>query len=159
MPARCCYTVMHHGVAGGALSPVELDLYKLRYDEQSTPNPLYCPIATCSTFIPPRLIDSGKTTVECTICTTCICIKCRGTVNDEHACGSEDTAITKIKALNYKTCPKCGTGVMKMYGKDPSKYTSLLSSLRCFSFPFQRDMSRKATAESSKQRWTLDHRF
>ena len=116
MPARCCNIVMHHGVAGGALLPVEYELYRLRYDERTTANPLYCPVLTCSTFIPPRLIDLSKDTVNCTVCTTYICTKCKQVANAEHACSKEDTSIAKIKALNYKTCPKCGTGVMKMYG-------------------------------------------
>jgi hypothetical protein len=57
MPARCCGIVMHHGVAGGILSDADYEAYKLRYDERTTSNPLYCPVSTCSTFIQPRLIN------------------------------------------------------------------------------------------------------
>lgn len=107
--------VMHHGVAGGTLSPVEYDLYKLRYDERTTPNPLYCPVPTCSTFIPPRLLDPSKTSIDCTICTTRICTTCKQIAEPDHRCEDNET-IAKIKALNYKSCPKCGTGIQKMYG-------------------------------------------
>jgi hypothetical protein len=115
MPARCCNMVMHHGVAGAILSTVELESYKLRYDEHTTANPLYCPVPTCSTFIPPRLIDSTQSTVNCTVCTTRICTKCKQLAATDHAC-EEEAAVVQIKAFNYKICPKCGTGVMKMYG-------------------------------------------
>jgi hypothetical protein len=115
MPARCCNIVMHHGVAGGTLSPVEFELYKLRYDERTTPNPLYCPVPTCSTFIPPRLLDSAKATVDCTICATRICTKCKQAADADHKC-EENATTAKIRAFNYKTCPKCGTGIQKMYG-------------------------------------------
>lgn len=115
MPARCCNLVLHHGVAGGTLSAVEFDLYKLRYDERTTVKPLYCPVPTCSTFIPPRLTDSSQGTVNCTLCATRICTKCKQLAATDHVC-EEEAATTKIMALNYKTCPKCGTGIMKMYG-------------------------------------------
>lgn len=115
MPARCCSIVMHHGVAGGTLSPGEYEQYKLRYDEQTTANPLYCPVPTCSTFIPPRLIDSTLGTVNCTLCTARICTKCKQLAGTDHIC-EEEAAAVQIKAFNYKICPKCGTAVMKMYG-------------------------------------------
>lgn len=115
MPARCCNVVMHHGVAGGILSTVDFEAYKLKYDEHTTANPLYCPVPTCSTFIPPRLIDSTQSTVDCTVCTTRICTKCKQLSAPGHIC-EEETAVIQIKAFNYKICPKCGTGVMKMYG-------------------------------------------
>jgi hypothetical protein len=115
MPARCCNNVMHHGVAGGTLSTGEYEQYKLRYDEQTTANPLYCPIPTCSTFIPPRLIDSTQGTVNCTLCTARICTKCKQLAATDHIC-EEEAATVQIKALKYKICPKCGTAVMKMYG-------------------------------------------
>ena len=115
MPARCCNTLMHHGVAGGILSTAEYEAYKLRYHERTTTNPLYCPVPICSTFIPPHLVEPGQETVNCTICTTRICTKCKQIADTDHVC-KEDPAAAQIKALKYKTCPKCNTGLTKMWG-------------------------------------------
>ena len=80
MPARCCGIVMHHGVAGGILLDADYEAYKLRYDERTTSNPLYCPVSTCSTFIPPRLMNYNtgpmQGTISCIKCFTPICMEC-----------------------------------------------------------------------------------
>ena len=51
MPPRCCY-VIQLSSALPYLTNEEIDLFKLKYEEWSTPNRVYCPVKTCSTFIP-----------------------------------------------------------------------------------------------------------
>ncbi|KAL5345981.1 hypothetical protein ACLOAV_009011 [Pseudogymnoascus australis] len=36
-----------------------IDLYKSKFEEWRTPDRFYCPVPTCSTFIPPRLMKEG----------------------------------------------------------------------------------------------------
>ncbi|KAI9846064.1 MAG: hypothetical protein M1837_004320 [Sclerophora amabilis] len=57
MPPRCC-AVIPLNLALPYLAPEEVTLYKLKYEEWSTPNRFYCPIPTCSTFIPARLLPT-----------------------------------------------------------------------------------------------------
>ena len=115
MPAWCCAAVMHFEVAKGVLPTAVLEDYKLKYDERvNTVDPLYCPIPACSTFIPARTFNGDKV-VACPICSTAICTECKRRVESEHVCVKEDTRYI-IETFQYKLCPKCGTGVMKMYG-------------------------------------------
>ncbi|KAI9695353.1 MAG: hypothetical protein M1836_006473 [Candelina mexicana] len=55
MPPKCC-RVIHLSVVFPHLSNQETALYRMKYEEWSTPNPLYCPVPSCSAFIPPRLL-------------------------------------------------------------------------------------------------------
>lgn len=113
MPARCCQNVIHHAVAKGVLDENKYATYKLRYEEFCTPKPFYCPIPTCSTFIPPRQLKSADhhKRLACPTCATRLCTKCRQTADPGHQCSSkEDAVLSKIRALKYKSCPKCGTG-------------------------------------------------
>ncbi|ETN45634.1 uncharacterized protein HMPREF1541_09466 [Cyphellophora europaea CBS 101466] len=115
MPARCCDRVLYPGVATGVLEPAELQRYKERYDETNTPNPYYCPVQTCSAFIPPRMLDVKDGHVTCPLCATQSCFRCRQVADEGHTCErKEEKAI--VETYNYKLCPKCGTGLMRMYG-------------------------------------------
>jgi hypothetical protein len=116
MPVTCCQAVMHHEVARGVLSDEEIDLYKLRWDESKTVDPLYCPIPTCSTFIPPRMVKPRKSSVDCPSCGTLICTKCKQLATAQHVCSKDDARLMIVETFHYKLCPKCGTGVMKMFG-------------------------------------------
>ncbi len=116
MPVTCCQVIMHHEVARGVLSEAEIDLYRLRYDESKTVDPVYCPVPTCSTFIPPRMVKHRSSSVKCPTCGTPVCTKCKQLATTPHVC-SKDAALTSIvETFHYKLCPKCGTGVMKMFG-------------------------------------------
>lgn len=113
MPARCCQNVIHHSVAVDILDGKTLATYKLRYEEFCTPKPFYCPIPTCSTFIPPRKLKCAdyRKKLQCPRCATRLCTKCRQTAQSGHQCSTaEDALLAKIRALKYKPCPKCGTG-------------------------------------------------
>ncbi|OBT73702.1 hypothetical protein VF21_06181 [Pseudogymnoascus sp. 05NY08] len=59
MPPRCCCTVPLSAVSH-LLSKDQVDLYKAKFEEWRTPDRFYCPVPTCSTFIPPRLIKEAR---------------------------------------------------------------------------------------------------
>ncbi|ETI28226.1 hypothetical protein G647_00675 [Cladophialophora carrionii CBS 160.54] len=117
MPVTCCGSVMHHDVARGILSPAEIEEYKQKYDERmNTVDPLYCPVPTCSAFLPPRMFNQNETKVSCHVCNTVVCTKCKLYARDGHTCDVEDPRKFILETFHYKLCPRCGTGVMKMYG-------------------------------------------
>ncbi|ELR04327.1 hypothetical protein VC83_04024 [Pseudogymnoascus destructans] len=59
MPPRCCCTVPLSAVSH-LLAKDQVDLYKAKFEEWRTPDRFYCPVPTCSTFIPPRLIKEAS---------------------------------------------------------------------------------------------------
>ncbi|CRG85868.1 hypothetical protein PISL3812_02872 [Talaromyces islandicus] len=60
MPPACCNPISTR-YARRVLSPDEMALFEEKYEEWSTPDRLYCPVPTCSAFIPPRLFPkTGK---------------------------------------------------------------------------------------------------
>jgi hypothetical protein len=57
MPPRCCVQLqIHH--AKPFLTKEEVAQFKSKYEEWMTPSPFYCPVPTCSTFIPERLLPA-----------------------------------------------------------------------------------------------------
>lgn len=58
MPPRCCVPIPVT-YARLVLSAEEVTLFKEKYEEWSTPNRVYCPIPTCSAFIPYRLFPTS----------------------------------------------------------------------------------------------------
>ncbi|KAL6249875.1 hypothetical protein RBB50_003731 [Rhinocladiella similis] len=116
MPLRCCNTIIHHETAREILSTVELEAYKSRFDELSTINPLYCPVPTCSTFLPPRTFNEKGSEVTCPTCNTRVCTNCKQVAHHERGCSKDLGRELILGMFHYKTCPKCGTAVAKMYG-------------------------------------------
>ncbi|KIW15198.1 hypothetical protein PV08_05243 [Exophiala spinifera] len=116
MPLRCCNTVIHHETAREILPTVELEAYKSRFDELSTINPLYCPVPTCSTFLPPRIFDEKGSKATCPTCDARVCTNCKQLANDGHACYGDEKRNFILDTFSYKTCPKCGMGVARMFG-------------------------------------------
>lgn len=137
MPPRCCVPFNIH-IAKPYLSAAEITLFRVKHEENCTPNPIYCPVPTCSAFIPDRLLpqhfrndkkargDSGIGTpapelFTCPTCTSGICTGCRQQAHPGSMCTSgefgldADTAAL-LKAWGYKRCPKCGNGVKRMFG-------------------------------------------
>lgn len=136
MPARCCRPIQLH-FAKLVLTKEEMDRYRAKYEEWLTPNPLYCPVPTCSAFIPQRLLpehtmtsterfDSGvatptSNTLPCPTCETDICRDCRQVAHPNSACTVTEFGIDKettelLKSWGYKQCPKCKNGIKRMYG-------------------------------------------
>jgi hypothetical protein len=133
MPPRCCNQIQLHW-ARPYLTKQEAAEFRQKYEEWSTPNPLYCPVPTCSTFISNRLlkqkrdrrVDSlvGPPTapnVSCPECDTDICTSCRQLAHADSVCAQLTFGVDKemaalLKDWGYKRCPKCGQGVRRMYG-------------------------------------------
>ncbi|KAF1924519.1 uncharacterized protein M421DRAFT_424653 [Didymella exigua CBS 183.55] len=137
MPPRCCTQIHVHHMKSH-LTAGELTEYKARYEEWSTPKPFYCPVPTCSTFIPERLlpqqagtkreqkVDSSVETptlptFQCPKCEGGICTDCRQVVHPNSLCASLDLGVDAdtaalLKAWGYKRCPKCSQGLKRMYG-------------------------------------------
>jgi len=119
MPPNCCGRAIHHSVANGILEPEKYEAYKGRYEELSTPRPFYCPVPNCSVFVPPRKLSRLPQLFDCPQCGTLLCQECRRMAQQNHLCKpAEDTVVATILAFKYKQCPRCKTGVLRMYGCD-----------------------------------------
>ncbi|OAG43585.1 hypothetical protein AYO21_02171 [Fonsecaea monophora] len=105
MPVMCCAIVMHHEVVRGILPTAEVERYKQKFDEFNTIDPLYCPVPTCSAFIPPRMFNQTDRTVTCHVCKTAICAKCRQSAKGEHVCAEDESRQFILKTYEYKVCP------------------------------------------------------
>lgn len=116
MPLRCCEKVIHFDTARGILSPADLEAYKSRFDELNTINPLYCPVPKCSKFLSPRTFDGKSSEVTCPACDTRVCTNCKQIANEGHSCSGDFGRELILGIFSYKTCPKCGMGVAKMFG-------------------------------------------
>lgn len=137
MPPRCCVPLNLHQ-AKPYLNAEEISLFRSKYEEWSTSNPVYCPVPVCSAFIPDRLlpqhvktktrqrVDSGvgTPTSDAFACPTCeikICAACRqpahpGSMCSIHEFGLDAETAALLKSWGYKKCPKCGHGLKRMFG-------------------------------------------
>ncbi|EPE34516.1 RING/U-box [Glarea lozoyensis ATCC 20868] len=151
MPPRCCSVISLASVAH-LLSNAEADLYKAKFEEWNTPNRLYCPIPSCSTFISTRLYEekpepivtniagdhSGvelsetfaafeepvklepkfRSQVACPTCHISVCTQCREQAHVGECSGNDIQPDLEhlLQRWNIKRCPKCRTGIRKVYG-------------------------------------------
>ncbi|KAF2628204.1 hypothetical protein BU25DRAFT_41881 [Macroventuria anomochaeta] len=137
MPPRCCVQIHLYHIKPH-LTIEEITEYKSKYEEWSTPKPFYCPIPTCSAFIPERLlpqqagtkgkrkVDSGIGTptlpnFQCPKCEGEICVDCRQSAHPDSLCTTLDPGVDAETAAllmvwGYKRCPKCSQGLKRMYG-------------------------------------------
>ncbi|KAF2834700.1 hypothetical protein M501DRAFT_943448, partial [Patellaria atrata CBS 101060] len=114
MPARCCGMIPIH-IGLPYLSKEEVTKYREMLQEWMTPNPTYCPIPTCSAFLLPARIAKEPT---CPKCETRICISCGQKEHPDAACTKETDPDLEnaLKEWGYRRCPKCRTGIKRMYG-------------------------------------------
>jgi hypothetical protein len=150
MPPKCCSIIPLSAVAY-LLNNAQIELYKAKYEEWATPDRIYCPIPTCSAFIPPRMYtkirprpaasynDAADTTtfptpsspnafsnpkkemkprVACPACGVSVCTKCRSLthIGECPESGLDPALEEQLKKWKIKRCPKCRTGVRRMYG-------------------------------------------
>jgi hypothetical protein len=54
MPPKCC-TIVPLSAVRYLLNSSQIELYKAKYEEWATVDRIYCPVPTCSTFLPQRL--------------------------------------------------------------------------------------------------------
>jgi predicted RNA-binding Zn-ribbon protein involved in translation (DUF1610 family) len=144
MPPKCCSIIPLSAVTN-LLNRSQIELYKAKYEEWATPDRIYCPIPTCSAFIPQRLyikIRQGpsaqhndsfnlgpstqndtskkdrKSHVACPTCGVAVCTNCR-TLRHVGECPESDldpALEEQLKKWKIKRCPKCRAGVRRMYG-------------------------------------------
>jgi hypothetical protein len=149
MPPKCCSIIPLSAVAK-LLDSSQIELYKAKYEEWATPDRIYCPVPTCSAFIPQRLyikIRQGssaprnahiipgtfnqsqisqqaspkkdiKPHVACPTCGVSVCTNCRS-LSHIGNCPKKDidpVLEEQLKKWKIKRCPKCRTGVRRMYG-------------------------------------------
>src|SRR6266542_6521693 len=83
-----------------------IELYKAKYEEWSTPERLYCPVPSCSAFIPPRLyIEPSRTS--------------QTPSPERHGAPTQSLGASVQRALGMKplptkpsvSCPTCSTSV------------------------------------------------
>lgn len=111
-------------------------MYRLKFIEKNTQNPLFCPVPTCSVFIPPRLFRQPKETttvsdegelagpnnpedstviatpttkinVTCPKCQALICTSCRALTHDEDECPQEEIDPALMKLLEKAKIKRC----------------------------------------------------
>ena len=58
MPPRCCTLLQIHSAT---LTPDTAQQYRVKFEEWLTRDKLYCPLPTCSVFLPQRLVPSFNT--------------------------------------------------------------------------------------------------
>ncbi|KAF1919033.1 hypothetical protein BDU57DRAFT_490948 [Ampelomyces quisqualis] len=137
MPPSCCEPInLSH--AKPYLTQEEATHFREKYEEWCTPNPMYCPVPSCSAFIPDRLLpqnvktkykqraDSGMGTPNadsfaCHKCEASICTECRqeahpGSMCTIHEFGLDAETAKLLESWGYKKCPKCGHGLKRMFG-------------------------------------------
>lgn len=120
-PAKCCGRIVHFDVGKGVLAEADYLKYKTRFEEHGTTKPVYCGNSVCSEFLPTRLSKpDAKGRVHCFSCQNVTCVECRVLVYpvdfETHTCTEADEMTALMTQFEYKRCPRCNTGVAKMYG-------------------------------------------
>jgi hypothetical protein len=79
-PPKCCLGEIPIKTILTNLSRVQVDEYKLKEEEYSTPvaNRWYCPSTTCAKWIHPTKLTHSRDTQRCPHCHVIICATCRG---------------------------------------------------------------------------------
>jgi hypothetical protein len=144
MPPKCCSIIPLSAVVN-LLNSSQIEIYKAKYEEWATLDRIYCPVPTCSTFIPQRLyikIQQGRSTphnvpnstfdqaqhtepkkhikqrIACPACGVSVCTKCRSYSHIGNCPESDIDPVLEeqLKKWKIKRCPKCRAGVRKMFG-------------------------------------------
>ena len=126
MPPRCC-SIIPLATISSHMTKDQAELFAAKYDEWQTPDRIYCPIKTCSTFIQRKLYAKKsafehKATilphVDCPKCRTTICTQCRCTshLGDCSPNDLDPEVEAALKRFKWKRCPKCRTGIKKVFG-------------------------------------------
>lgn len=118
-PAQCCRRVLHFDVVKGILPSGDYTKYRERFEEHNTTKPVYCALPSCSAFLPPRIAKPNiESQINCPQCQNTTCIKCRVLVDSQvkHECVLAEETTALLTKFGYKSCPRCGAGVAKMFG-------------------------------------------
>ncbi|KAM0719846.1 hypothetical protein Q7P37_003981 [Cladosporium fusiforme] len=123
LPPTCHGIIQLHTIIDHLEQPL-IDAYRAAFEEWLTKDRVYCPMPTCSAFIPERHVPSRDSSnipqqpnFQCPKCNAQICSKCRQVGHagpcDETAKQEEEAMLAKF---NIKQCPRCRRAVRKMYG-------------------------------------------
>lgn len=121
-PPTCHGIIQLHTILG-RLEKEFADKYRAAFEEWLTKDRVYCPVPTCSAFIPERHMHasgssgSRPTSFLCPTCKSNVCTSCHQTAHE----GSCDTLAKKedeamLAKFKIKQCPRCRRAVRKMYG-------------------------------------------
>lgn len=116
MPPRCSCGLIIQLHAVRLSEDIRL-AYQQKFVEWATPKSarVYCPIPTCSAFVPP----SKANHLSCPECDTAICLDCKQVTHPGSDCQENHDfrqLWRMLSKMGYKECPGCGTAVRKMYG-------------------------------------------
>jgi hypothetical protein len=125
MPPKCC-SIIPLATISSHLTKDQVELFAAKYDEWQTPDRIYCPIKTCSTFIRRELYVKKSASankailprINCPQCGTTICTQCRSTshIGDCPPSDLDPEVEAALKRFKWKRCPKCRTGIKKVFG-------------------------------------------
>ena len=114
---RCCKQQVDVPTVAKRLSPQVTNAYAALVEELSTPNPTYCHIRKCSTFLPPSTYVGD--TARCPHCSIETCRLCKQRSHPGVIC-KQDTAGQALLNLGSKKkwtqCPHCKTMVERRSG-------------------------------------------
>ncbi|KAH8685646.1 hypothetical protein BGZ60DRAFT_97103 [Tricladium varicosporioides] len=106
MPPKCC-TAIPLAAVRNLLTVAEVELYKAKHEEWSTPDRIYCPVPTCSTFISPKTYTESTKPIESSL------LPADWQPIDVSQV-SEQTKLPEPATRNVKpivACPKCCTSI------------------------------------------------
>jgi hypothetical protein len=119
MPPKCCKIILLP-VMEPLLQHEQIELFKAKFEEWVTRDRTYCPVPTCSAFIPPRFLELQSCSTTIMKCPQCSCSICRMCLQLSHlgeCLPTIDIQLeAKLQTWNIKRCPGCQNGVRRMFG-------------------------------------------
>ncbi|GAO47924.1 hypothetical protein G7K_2120-t1 [Saitoella complicata NRRL Y-17804] len=112
MPPKCCQKYIPLSVGDRILSTKERARFEARRLEFATVDKLYCTHPTCSTFVPPQMIQGDV--AACPACNTKICTRCKGTAHTNSDCPQDPSTqltLDLAQSEGWRQCTSCHTMV------------------------------------------------
>jgi len=119
LPLRCCTSILPVGPLLKFVPRKQRATFLEKFREASTPPPqrVYCPKASCSTFLGETPKCANKLT--CPKCKTRVCTKCKNTAHPGNDC-EQNTLELQVRELaekkRWQTCPRCKAIVERISG-------------------------------------------
>lgn len=120
-PPKCCLTEISATIIRKSLPSLVYTQYKEKALEYAVPaaNRFYCVSATCGKWINTHYANLIHSTLECTHCTTKLCLLCRGPHHLNQDC-PQDLHLVKTlqqaEGAGWRRCHNCRTMVELKYG-------------------------------------------
>lgn len=107
-PPRCCRAPINPETVRGILGPDLCNKFEAKAVEWETSNRVYCPIPTCSTFIPPPVGTNHVAKTSCPVCTQEVCTACKREWHGGEPCKGDDEMLLQLtNAAGFQRCA-CG---------------------------------------------------